>query len=148
MATYIRRREFVVTLGSAAAAWPLAARAQQPKIPVIGYLGLGTQATFPSNFRQGLAAAGYVLGEDVAIEFRWANFQNSAWPRLAADLVERRVSAIVTQGSPYAAAAAKAATSTIPIIFQVTQDPVKYGLVASFNQPGGNLTGVNFLSSE
>jgi putative tryptophan/tyrosine transport system substrate-binding protein len=144
----MRRRDFITLLTGTAATWPLAARAQQPKTPVIGYLGMGTQATFPPNFRQGLAAAGYVLGENVAIEFRWANFQNSALPRLAADLVERRVSAIVTQGSPYAAAAAKAATSTIPVIFQVTQDPVKYGLVASFNQPGGNLTGVNFLSSE
>jgi putative ABC transport system substrate-binding protein len=143
----MKRRDFIKVLGGAAA-WPLAAGAQQPKTPVIGYLGMGTQAIFPPNFRQGLADAGYVLGENVAIELRWANFQNSALPRLAADLVERRVSAIVTQGSPYAAAAAKAATSTIPTIFQVTQDPVKYGLVASFNQPGGNLTGVNFLSSE
>jgi putative ABC transport system substrate-binding protein len=82
------------------------------------------------------------------LNFRWANFQDSALPRLAAELVERRVSVIVTAGSPYAAVAAKAATSTIPIIFQVTEDPLKYGLVASFNQPGGNVTGVNFLSSE
>jgi putative ABC transport system substrate-binding protein len=100
------------------------------------------------RYRQSLADAGYVVGKNLAIEFRWANFQNSVLPRLAADLVERRVSAIVTMGSPYAAAVAKAATSTIPIIFQVTQDPVKYGLVASFNRPGGNVTGVNFLSSE
>jgi putative ABC transport system substrate-binding protein len=148
MASHIGRRTFLATLLGGGAAWPLAVRAQQPKTPVIGFLGLGSSGTFPPAFREGLAGGGYVLGQNVAIEFRWANFQNSALPRLAAELVERRVSAIVTTGSPYAAVAAKAATSTIPIIFQVTENPVKYGLVDSFNQPGGNVTGVNFLSSE
>ena len=144
----MKRRDFITLLGSAAASWPLAAGAQYPKIPVIGFLGFGTSNTFSPALRQGLAESGYVLGQNVAIEFRWANFRYQALQRLATELVESRVSVIVTVGSPYAAAAAKAATSTIPIIFQVTEDPVKYGLVASFNQPGGNLTGVNFLSSE
>jgi putative ABC transport system substrate-binding protein len=144
----MRRRDFITLLGSAAAARPLAVRGQQAKIPVIGFLGFGTSNTFSPAFRQGLAESGYVLGQNVAIEFRWANFRYAALSRLAAELVERRVSVIVTVGSPYAAAAAKAATSKIPIIFQVTEDPLRYGLVASFNQPGGNLTGVNFLSSE
>jgi putative tryptophan/tyrosine transport system substrate-binding protein len=146
----VKRRQFITLLGgaAAAAAWPLAARAQQSRVPVIGFLGFGTSNTFSPALRRGLAEAGYILGKNVEIEFRWANFQHSALPRLASELVERGVAAIVTTGSPYAAAAAKAATSTIPIIFQVTEDPVNYGLVASFNRPGGNVTGVNFLSSE
>jgi len=158
----MRRREFITLLGGAAApwplavrtllggvaAWPLAARAQQ--LPVIGFLGLGysTSNELPPALRRGLSEASYVPGRNFAVEFRWANFQNSVLPRLAADLVRRQVTVIVTTGSPYAARAAKDATSTIPIIFVVAEDPVKYGLVASFNRPGGNITGVSFLATE
>jgi len=146
----MRRRDFITVLGGAAA-WPRAARAQQPAAPAIGFLGYG----FPSPnsmliaaFRQGLNQSGYIEGRNVAIEFRWAKFQASLAPQLAADLVGRRVAVIVTSGSPYAATAAKAATSTVPIVFAVSDDPVKWGLVASFSRPGGNITGVNFLSAE
>jgi putative ABC transport system substrate-binding protein len=153
----LRRREFIAGIGGAAA-WPLAARAQQqPAMPVIGYLSLagGTLNTSIDSrnlrdraFLEGLAQAGYVPARNLAIEFRGANFNPSVLPRLAADLVSRRVAVIVTIGSPYAAVAAKAATSTTPIVFMLDDDPMEYGLVASFNRPGGNVTGVTFLTAE
>ena len=151
MTAFIGRREFIALLGSAALTWPPVARAQQPTMPVIGFLALGSpdpNSTFGAAFRQGLAEAGYVPGQNVAIEFRWANNQPSLLPGLAADLVNRKVAVIVTTGSPNAALAAKGATSTIPIVFAVAEDPMRYGLVTSLNRPGGTVTGMTFLSAE
>jgi putative ABC transport system substrate-binding protein len=146
------RREFIVGLGGAAA-WPLAAGAQQPAIPVIGFLGLAQNpdlSSFPEGraFLQGLAEAGYVPGRNLAIEVRGANFNPAVLPRLAADLVAQKVAVIVTSGSPYIAVAAKAATSTTPIVFMLAGNPMEYGLVASFNRPGGNVTGVTSRTDE
>jgi len=143
----MERREFITLLGSAMAGWPLPARADQTGMPVIGILGLGPNPEFVAGFRQGLAEAGYVPGQNVAIEFRWAN-NSPALPRLAAELVDHKVDVIVTTGSPYAAVAAKDATSRIPIVFALAEDPMQYGLVTSLGRPSGNITGMTVLARE
>src|SRR5262249_55039974 len=146
----IERREFVALLGGAAAAWPLAARTQQPTPPVIGFLEIRSPETITERLRairQGLKETGYVEGENIAIDYRWAE-QMERLPELAAQLVRRQVAVIVTTAGFATALAAKDATTTIPIVFGVTDDPVKHGLVASLARPGGNLTGVNLLSTE
>jgi putative ABC transport system substrate-binding protein len=149
MASHIERRKFLATLGGAAVVWPLAARAQQPAMPFIGYLGQGSlEQNRPhiTAFHKGLNETGYVEGRNVAMEHRWTEGQRDRLPELAAELVRRGVAVIVAAGGAATATAAKAATATIPIVFGV-DDPVKYGLVAALNRPGANATGVALFTS-
>jgi len=147
----IRRRDFITLLGGAAAGWPLAASAQQQGLPLVGLLNMGSPDAATERraaFRNGLAETGFVEGQNVTVEYDWLDGQFDRLEPLAADLVRRRAAVIATPGNNSGAIAAKAVTSTVPIVFSVTEDPVKLGLVASLARPGGNATGVNFFSNE
>jgi putative ABC transport system substrate-binding protein len=147
----VRRREFITLLGGATAAWPLAARAQQPAIRVIALVNPGTPESFAPRvvaFRKGLNETGYIEGQNLTVEYHWLGSDYNSLPTLMADLVRRQVALIATTGSGPTALAAKAATMTIPIVFGVAEDPVQLGLVASLSRPGGNATGINFFFNE
>jgi len=151
MATGIGRRRFISALGSAAAMWPLAAHAQQPALPVVGILSTASPEVYATRlraFREALGAAGYVEGQNVNIDYRWAEADSGRLPELAAQLVDRQVAILVAAGGTASALAAKAATTSIPIVFGIGTDPVSLGLVASLNRPGGNVTGVTSLNVE
>jgi putative ABC transport system substrate-binding protein len=144
-----RRREFIAALGGAASVWPFAVRAQQPRVPVIGLISGGSaDPSFAAAFRKGLGETGYVQGQNVTVEYHWLDDKLDRVPAVVGDLVRRRVAVIATPITMTTALAAKAATTTIPIVFGIGQDPINAGLIASYNRPGGNATGINFLNRE